>query len=130
MTINRELREHPYGLHQDREEGAGSPPASSAAFCALGSRATEGASNHSIRAKRPQGKLRRSVAGLDHTRILHLFDVLPILLPLHIVLVGFSANFFTSCIAWSVTFVAGWCGVRGLSCSPANCSSAQRLSVV
>ena len=28
-------------------------------FCVLRSEATEGASNHSIRAKRPQGKLRR-----------------------------------------------------------------------
>ena len=82
LTINPERRLHPCGLHQDREEGAEPPPASSAAFCVLRSQATEGASNHSIRAKRPQGNLRRPVACLDDTRILHLFDVLPIGLPL------------------------------------------------
>jgi hypothetical protein len=32
LTSNRERRLHPYGLHQDREEGAGSPPASSCLF--------------------------------------------------------------------------------------------------
>src|SRR6266699_3573080 len=32
LTSNRERRLHPYGLHQDREEGALSPPASSCLF--------------------------------------------------------------------------------------------------
>src|SRR6266487_323632 len=32
LTINRERRLHPYGLHQDREEGVGSHPASSIAL--------------------------------------------------------------------------------------------------
>jgi hypothetical protein len=36
-----------------------------------------------IRTKHPPGKLRRPVACLDDTRMLHLFDVLPILRPLH-----------------------------------------------
>ncbi len=42
LTINRERRLHRCGLHQVREEGAGSHPASSAAFCALCSQATFG----------------------------------------------------------------------------------------
>jgi hypothetical protein len=32
LTSKREQRLHPYDLHRDREEGAGSPPASSCLF--------------------------------------------------------------------------------------------------
>ena len=34
-----------------------------------------------VRAERPEGELRRSVAGFDHTRVAHFCDVLVVLVP-------------------------------------------------
>lgn len=77
------LRPQARGSRRNRGEEARSHPASFAAFSVLRRQAAERTSSPSICADRPQGQLRRPITCLDEARVLSLFDVFVILLPLH-----------------------------------------------